>query len=181
MRTGTWTHANVHTTMHVYIHMHTDKCTALLGLVWVEATTRNYDIWSNRPPLMFPAYTLEFLPAHRITPLRHVCASALMHYIRASYSITSPRTCVLRLRDSTLGVHQCTNWKQLLDVQHSRLLLDHRTLPEHRYLLQGRTEEGILETGEFLASKLELGREKGLRGKYGLGWENMGGGLVRQT
>ena len=56
-----------------------------------------------------------------------------------------------------------------------------RTLPEHRYLLQGRTEEGILETGEFSASKLELGREKGLRGKYGLGWENMGGGLVRQT
>ena len=45
-----------------------------------------------------------------------------------------------------------------------------RTLPEHRYLLQGRTEEGILETGEFSASKLELGREKGLRGKYGLGW-----------
>ena len=45
-----------------------------------------------------------------------------------------------------------------------------RTLPEHRYLLQGRTEEGILETGEFSASKLELGREKGLRRKFGLGW-----------
>ena len=128
----------------------------ILVMVWGEATTRNYDIWSNRLPLMFPAYTPEFLPLCALHNPTHYPTLYYPPHVLCS-------TCVLTFRDSTLGVRHCANWKQCSSLP---LMLDHRTLPEHRQLLQAR-QRWILETERrnFQPKNLRGGRKR-KRQKY---------------
>ena len=92
------------------VQMHLDSCTAaVLEVTWCEVSRRHGIMTSGatETPLMFPAYNPEFLPPHRITRRAHVCFKAA--HKSTQYFPTHTHTCAYRLRDSTLGVHQCTN------------------------------------------------------------------------
>ena len=131
-------------------------------MVWGEATTRNYDIWSNRLPLMFPAYTPEFLP---------LCA---LHYPTHHPTLYHPphvlcSTCVLTFRDSTLGVRHCANWKQCstsTDVGSQNISRAQTALASETEVDIGNWE------AEFLAQKLEGRGEEGVKERRERGRES---------